>query len=52
MARTKRKPAKGNRPGPEPDSIVFEGDPAAAIRKILRKKPPPEGWPEENGGEK
>lgn len=52
MGRAKRKKAERRNPGPEPDRIVFKGDPAAIIRKILQKKPPPEGWPEENGDEK
>ena len=41
------------RPGPEPERTKAEGDWKNAVRKALKKKKPPEGWPQgdDDGGE-
>ena len=35
------------KPGPSADHVKLKGDWEAAVKKALKKKRPPEGWPEE-----
>jgi hypothetical protein len=42
---TKRPSKKRATPGPKPDVLKLEGDWKDAVKKSLRKKKPPEGWP-------
>ncbi len=39
-------------PGPEADTLRIEGDWEDAVKKALRKPPPPGGWPKESKREK
>jgi hypothetical protein len=42
--RTKK--PKQTKPGPKPESLKIEGSNwTDAIKKVLKKKRPPEGWP-------
>lgn len=49
---TKKKPAKrspagrtGAKRGPKPDTLKIHGDWQDAMKRSLKKKKPPEGWP-------
>jgi hypothetical protein len=36
---------KAVRPGPKPDTLKLRGNWRDAVKRSLRKKKPPEGWP-------
>ena len=38
---TKTKPEKPTKPGPEPERLVIDEDPAEALSKLLKKPPTP-----------
>jgi hypothetical protein len=44
--KSKPKPARPSaRTGPKPDLLKIRGDWQSAIKKSLKKRKPPEGWP-------
>jgi hypothetical protein len=45
MAKSKRFPAKPEKPGPKPDTLKLNGNWKDALKKSLEKKKPVDGWP-------
>jgi len=39
--------AKGSKPGPKPETLKIKGNWQDAVRKSLKKRKPPEGWPKD-----
>lgn len=46
MAKSKKKRSK---PGPQPEQVKVRGNWERAVKKALKKKRPPDGWPKESG---
>ena len=42
---TVKKPKRKKKPGPKPEVLKIEAHWEEAVRTVLRKKKPPEGWP-------
>ena len=42
-----KNPPDTTEPGPRPDRVKGEDDWEDAVKKALKKKKPPEGWPKE-----
>jgi hypothetical protein len=40
-----KKRKRKSKPGPKPETLTIPGPWEEAVRRVLRKKKPPEGWP-------